>query len=290
MNSPNLVILAGGVSSRMKKSIHELAGSSVQRGAGHSAKSMIGLGEEKRPFLDYLLWNAERAGYRDVVLVVGEHDRSFRERYGNADRGNRFHALEISYAVQNIPPGRTKPLGTADALLQALLLRQDWRGQGCTVCNSDNLYSVTALRRTLETGNRCALMDYDRAGLGFAPARARQFAVLVKDASGILVDIVEKPSPEQVLRATGPYGRVGVSMNLWRFSYDVILPFLESAPVHSVRREKELPVAVGIMIRSHPGSMTAIPISEHVPDLTSVHDIGEVEGFLRNHYRGSLWQ
>ena len=290
MNSPNLVILAGGVSSRMKKSIQELAEPMVQHGAGHAPKSMIGLGEEKRPFLDYVLWNAERAGYRDVVLVVGEHDRSFRERYGNADRGNRFHALEISYAVQNIPPGRAKPLGTADALLQALLFRQDWRGEGCTVCNSDNLYSVAALRHMLETGNTCALMDYDRAGLGFAPARAEQFAVLVKDASGILVDIVEKPSPEQVVRATGPEGRVGVSMNLWRFSYDMILPFLESAPVHPGRGEKELPVAAGIMMRTHPGSMTAIPISEHVPDLTSVHDIGGVEEFLRTQYRGSLWQ
>jgi glucose-1-phosphate adenylyltransferase len=133
-------------------------------------------------------------------------------------------------------------------------------------------------------------MDYDRAGLDFAPARARQFAVLVKDASGMLVDIVEKPSPEQVVRATGPDGRVGVSMNLWRFSYYMIRPFLESAPVHPVRREKELPVAVGIMIRTHPGSMTAIPISEHVPDLTSMHDIGEVEEFLRITFHGSLWQ
>jgi len=290
MNSPHLVILAGGVSSRMKKSIHEHAGPSVQHEAAHTAKSLIGVGAGKRPFLDYLLWNAEQAGYRDVVLVVGEHDRSFRERYGSADRGNRFHALEVSYAMQRIPPGRTKPLGTADALLRALQFRHDWHGGGCTVCNSDNLYSVTALRQMLESGNRCALMDYDRAALGFAPERARQFAVLVKDSSGMLVEIIEKPTPEQVARATGPDGRVGVSMNLWRFSYDMILPFLAQVPLHPIRMEKELPAAVVLMLRALPGSMKAVPLSEHVPDLTSVHDIGEVEEFLRNQHNGSLWQ
>jgi ADP-glucose pyrophosphorylase len=290
MKSPNLVILAGGVSSRMKKSIHALADPPVQHAVSHISKSMIGLGGGKRPFLDYLLWNAEQAGYRDVVLVVGERDRSFRERYGDADRGNRFHDLEISYAVQKVPPGRTKPLGTADALLQALLFRRDWRGRGCTVCNSDNLYSVPAMRRILEEGDHCALMDYDRDALGFPPARAQQFAVLVKDVSGMLVDIMEKPSPEQVVRAAGPDGRVGVSMNLWRFSCDVVLPFLERAPLHPERMEKELPVAVGMMVREQPGTMKAIPIAEHVPDLTSAHDINEVEEYLRNHYHGNLWQ
>jgi hypothetical protein len=112
----------------------------------------------------------------------------------------------------------------------------------------------------------------------------------VKDASGMLVDVVEKPTPEQVVRATGPDGRVGVSMNLWRFSCDTIRPYLERAPLHPARMERELPGAVGMMIRERPGVMKAIPISEHVPDLTSALDIGEVEEYLSTQYHGSLWQ
>jgi glucose-1-phosphate adenylyltransferase len=287
VNSPNIVILAGGVSSRMTKSS---GGAGVPPETSHVPKSLIGLGEENRPFLDYLLWNAEQAGYQEVVLVVGERSGAFRERYGTADRGNRFHALEISYAVQKIPEGRTKPLGTADALLQALRSRPDWSGRGCTVCNSDNLYSVTALRMMLDAGDRCALMEYDRDALGFAPARARGFGVLAKDGLGRLVEIIEKPSEEQIMRVTGPDGRVWVSMNLWRFACDIILPFLEHTPMDPVRMEKELPVAVSRMIRAVPGSVVAIPIAEPVPDLTSVGDINAVEEFLRNRYRGKLWQ
>ncbi len=287
MNSPNIVILAGGVSSRMKKSMSALG---AGHEASHAAKSLIGLGEGKRPFLDYLLWNAELAGYRDVVLVVGEQNRAFRERYGTTDRGNRFHSLEISYAIQKIPAGRTKPLGTADALLQALRSRPDWSGRGCTVCNSDNLYSVAALRKMLDTGDRCALIAYDRDALGFSSTRARQFGVLLKDGSGRLVEIIEKPSEEQITRVTGPDGRVWVSMNLWRFACDVILPFLEQAPMDPVRSEKELPVAVSRMIREVPGSVVAIPIAEPVPDLTTAGDIDVVEESLRKQFRGKLWQ
>jgi glucose-1-phosphate adenylyltransferase len=290
MNGRNLVILAGGMSSRMKQSLDSFAHSSVQQDVAGTSKSLIGLGEGKRPFLDYLLWNAERAGYDDVVLVVREHDDAFRRQYGPADRDNPFHALRISYAVQRIPSGRTKPLGTADALLQALQVRTDWSGDACTVCNSDNLYSVGALRRMLAEGNRCAMVEFDRDALGFPPDRARQFAVLDTNAAGELRDIIEKPDAGEVARVTGPGGRVGVSMNIFRLSCALILPFLESVPLHPTRQEKELPAAVMLMVRTFPGCMKVIPAAEPVPDLTSARDIGAVESYLQNQYQDLTWQ
>lgn len=290
MKGLNLVILAGGVSSRMKKSIANSADTALRAAAHHKAKSMIGIGDGKRPLLDYLLWNAETAGYRDIVLVVGEDSSPFQEHYGKEDRNNAYHSLLISYAVQEIPEGRTKPLGTADALLRALRLRSDWAGDAFTVCNGDNLYSEQALRQMLEAGTQCAATGYDQRGLRFAPDRIRQFGVFKTDSGGRLVDIIEKPDAAQFAGAAAAQGRIDVSMNLFRFAYDEILPFLECVPLNPDRLEKELPTAVLMMVRAHPGSLKVFPVAEHVPDLTSVHDIAAVDEYLANHYHGRLWR
>lgn len=287
----NLVVLAAGISSRMKRSL-EIAGDlavTVGEAALRTPKSMIGVGSGSRPFLDYLLYNAREAGYRDVMLVVGEDDGPMRTTYGASDRGNRFHGLSIGYAKQRIPEGRTKPLGTADALLCALDARPDWKGSLFTVCNSDNLYSHHALRLLLETPHEGALIDYDRAALEFDEERIRQFAILEKDREGYLTRIIEKPSSEELRAAADAGGRIGVSMNIFRFSYDRIAPVLRSVPVHPVRLEKELPPAVMALVKGNPHAMRAVPLSEFVPDLTSVHDVARVREYLEAEYAGFAW-
>jgi ADP-glucose pyrophosphorylase len=145
------------------------------------------------------------------------------------------------------------------------------------VCNSDNLYSVEALKLMRTDTHENAMIDYDRAALRFEPERIEKFAVIQKDAEGFLVDIIEKPSPDQIARASDARGRIGVSMNCFRFSYDMILPSVERVPLNQVRQEKELPAAVMLMIGRHPRSMFTIPVSEHVPDLTSPGDILRVK-------------
>jgi NDP-sugar pyrophosphorylase family protein len=288
-----LVILAAGLSSRMKKEGGAAAAidAALMRDAGVKSKSMLGVGPGGRPFLDYLLWNAREAGYADVVIVVGEDSGGARERYGSAPRGNEYHGVRISYAVQRISPGRTKPAGTADALLSALLARTDWRGTDFTVCNSDNLYSRGALAALLETVHPGAMIDYDLGALcggGAAGAattsRATQFAVIEKDREGYLRAIIEKPSPEELSRVRDVSGRVGVSMNVFRFPYDRVIRFLEEVPLHPLRGEKELPAAVSLMIRSDPHAIMTIPASEEVPDLTERGDIAHVQEFLRDNY------
>jgi ADP-glucose pyrophosphorylase len=289
MHEPNLMVLAAGASSRMKKATQAALDPDLQRDADAKAKSMIGVGKEGRPFLDYLLYNAWQAGYRDITLVIGGQNDAVRQHYGVLDRNNPFHGLSISYAIQTIPAGRTKPLGTADAVLQGLLARPDWEEQQFTVCNSDNLYSRHALRNLLLSGSPCCTIDYDRSGLLFPPERTEAFAVFRKGPDGSLADIIEKPSPSDVNRSRGPDGRVGVSMNIWRFTTPMILPAIEATPLHPVRNEKELPAAVMLMITRHPGSMATIPLSEHVPDLTMRDDILTVQAFLDQQSGSFLW-
>jgi len=284
--NPNLVILAGGLSSRMKTAgpVPDGTDAALLREAGEKSKSMLGVGPLGRPFLDYLIGNARRAGYADIVIVIGENDGGIRARYGRAMRDNEYHGVRISYAVQRIPAGRTKPLGTADALLCALRLRTDWSGTKFTVCNSDNLYSRNVLRQLLETGQPGALIDYDRDALRFDSAKIEQFAVLEKGRDGYVTGIIEKPTPGDIQRVRDASGRVGVSMNIFRFSYDAVLGVLEEVPLHPVRQEKELPAAVALLIGRNPRSVFAIPVSEYVPDLTGRGDIATVQEYMRAQY------
>ncbi len=279
----NIIILAGGASSRMRRSSATAVDSALAKEAQLKTKAMIGVGDHARPFLDYLLYSIQQAGYENAMIVVGENDSSITEYYGQRENAKRFGSLRITYATQSIPSGRDKPLGTADALLKALET-PSWNGRRFTVCNSDNLYSVTALRLLLEDSHPNATIDYDRAALLLSEERVAQFAVVVKDEEGFLKDIIEKPSFDEMNRAKDTKGRIGVSMNIWRFTYGDILPFLENIPLHPVRKEKELPVAVKMMIAQHPRSVFTIPLSEDVVDLTSLDDIPAVKQYIQKEF------
>lgn len=282
----NIVILAGGISSRMKNSIAALSSRAdpVFRDAIDKPKAMIGVGKDGRPLLDYLLVNARDAGYRNAVIVVGEGQHAIPEYYGRTGTVRWIPDITLSYAVQKIPPGRSKPLGTADALREALACKPDWTGRPFTVCNSDNLYSKRALSLLLETPYGGALIDYDRDALRFPAERITRFAVIRKSAQGFLSEIIEKPSPEQIVACADPGGRVGVSMNIFRFTYDRILPFLDRIPLHPIRQEKEIPAAIMMMVAQDPEAMMTIPLSESVPDLTCMEDIATMQKILKSEF------
>ncbi len=286
-----LVILAGGISSRMKQSQQMNVNIDAQliQQANERTKGMITIDAKDRPFLDYQLYNARQAGMNDVVIVIGEHDQSLRNYYGSNDRDNRYHGLQISYALQKIPTGRTKPLGTADALHQALLSRQDWQRHHFIVSNSDNLYSTTAITLLLQLESIGGWIDYDDDGLQFDETRISQFGLTRKDRDGYLTEIIEKPSIEEINRLRKRDGSLYVSMNIWRFHYDTILPYLDHCPLHPIRNEKELPAAVQNMIKDHPRSMKGIPLKEHVPDLTYKDDIVRVREYLQENFGELKW-
>ena len=291
MTYGKLIILAGGISSRMKQSAISttMVDKELIHDADLKAKSMIGVGENRRPFLDYLLYNARQAGYEKVLIVIGEKDDSIRDYYGENDLDNEFHGLKISYTIQKIPRGREKPLGTADALYQGLTSKREWSGTRFTVCNSDNLYSVKALKLMLQDDYKNAMVDYDRAALQFEWSRIERFAVTMKDEEGFLTKIIEKPSEDQIKAVKGKDGIIGVSMNIFRMQYDMVYPFLEKVPFNPERQEKELPEAVTMMVEAHPKSLFAFPLSEHVPDLTIKSDILPVKKYLETYFANAAF-
>ena len=63
-----------------------------------------------------------------------------------------FENINIQFVKQYIPKGREKPLGTSDAVVQALDQFPELKQNIFTVCNGDNLYSYYYLFTSQGTG------------------------------------------------------------------------------------------------------------------------------------------
>jgi NDP-sugar pyrophosphorylase family protein len=286
----NLIILAGGASSRMKKqaSLDNLSEEEIAQ-ANERSKGLIGVGPNGRPLLDYLLLNAKKAGYKNIYIIIGEQGELFKEFYGNEDKNNDFHGLNVSFAVQYIPEGRVKPFGTADALFQAVEQFPELNTQCYSVCNSDNLYSAKALLALRETASPNAFISYDRDALEFPLERISRFAIAKLDENNCLLDILEKPTADVLESYKDAEGILRVSMNAFKFDGAVLYPYLKNCPVHPERDEKELPTVLLNSLKENGNTALGIAFSEHVPDLTAKEDIAEVKEYLKKYYPQLDW-
>lgn len=287
----NLVILAGGASSRMKKEAisANLSPEEIAQ-ANERSKGLIGVGASGRPLLDYLLLNAKKAGYQNIYIIIGEQGGLFKEFYGSEMKNNNFHGLNISFAVQYIPEGREKPFGTADALFQAVEQYPELNTQQYSVCNSDNLYSAAALLALRETESPNAFISYDRDALVFPLERISRFAIAKLDQNNQLLDILEKPSADVLEEYKDVEGKIRVSMNAFKFNGATLYTHLKNCPVHPERDEKELPTVLLNSVKENPGTTVGIAFSEHVPDLTAKEDIADVKEYLQKYYPDLNWE
>ncbi|PXY43167.1 sugar phosphate nucleotidyltransferase [Flavobacterium hydrophilum] len=286
----NLVILAGGASSRMKKpaEVSNLSEEEIAQ-ANERSKGLIGVGPNGRPLMDYLLVNAKKAGYKNIYIIIGEQGDLFKSFYGSKDKDNDFHGLNVSFAVQYIPEGRVKPFGTADALFQAVEQYPELNTQFYSVCNSDNLYSSEALYALRESNSPNAFISYDRDAMEFPSERISRFAVAELNKDNFLLDIVEKPDAAVVESFKDAEGKIRVSMNAFKFKGEALYPYLKNCPVHPERDEKELPTVLLNLLQDFPNTALGIPFSEHVPDLTAKEDIVEVKAYLKKHFPVLDW-
>ncbi|MGZ9735408.1 sugar phosphate nucleotidyltransferase [Flavobacterium sp. GNP002] len=287
----NLIILAGGASSRMKKqvTVANLSEEEIAQ-ANERSKGLIGVGPNGRPLLDFLLLNAKKAGYKNIYIIIGEQGDLFKEFYGSKNSNNDFNGLTISFATQYIPEGRIKPFGTADALFQATEQYPELNSQEYTVCNSDNLYSTEALYALRKTTSPNAFISYNRDALEFPLERISRFAIAKLSENNQLLDILEKPTADVLENYKDAEGKLRVSMNAFKFNGALLYPYLKNCPVHPERDEKELPTVLLNALKEHPETTLGIPFSEHVPDLTAKEDIAEVKAYLKKHYPVLNWE
>ena len=273
----SLLIMAAGASSRMKSSVAKDIGTVATEQANNRTKGLIEIGEDGKPLLYYLLRNAQVAGYKTIYLITAADATFFRSTIRSLPNLNQLHLV---FVTQHIPKGRIKPLGTADAVFQALEQFPELQTNRFSVCNSDNLYTVSAFRklRSLEQGS--GLIAYDSDSLNFTKEKIAGFALLVLDSDFYLQNIVEKPAAADLNKATDEHGSIYISMNAFTFDGNVFFSFLRDCPINLNRDEKELPTALLNMIQVYPTSVRGIPMQEHVPDLTTKVDLLLLEDYL----------
>ncbi len=276
----HLIILAGGASTRMKASSNANLTQSELAAANSGNKSLIVLKGETRPVLDHLIKNAVKANFTQIVIVTGEDQIPFLEYYEDATYNRDHLETTIVLAKQSIPIHRSKPWGTADALLQAMDQVEQLKCEPFAICNCDNLYSTKALNLLQQETTPNALIAYNREGLDFDESRIAKFAAMHLDSKKKLLDIVEKPALDTLDSYRDHAGELRVSMNLFKFNGPDIYEALLNCPENPERKEKELPTTLLNMITS--GVLVkGIPLKEHVPDLTSKEDIGVFKRYLK---------
>lgn len=285
----SLIILAGGMSSRMKKpSTSRGVSSKEENEANTRSKSLISVDNSGRPLLDYLLYNAKKAGYTNIYIVINEKGTLFREFYGQKKQGNHFKGLNISFPVQHIPKNRVKPFGTADAIYQAIEQFPELKSSAFTVCNSDNLYSIQSLNLLRRTNHMNGFISYDRDSLEFPIEKIYAFAIVNLDSENHLKSIIEKPSKEEAEKYKDADNKIRVSMNIFKLDGKMMYPYLKECPINPKRNEKELPTALLNMISKNPKSVIGIPLAQHVPDLTAKDDIVIIKKYLQKHYPSQI--
>ena len=180
----------------------------------------------------------------------------------------------MNFAAQYHPDDREKPLGTSDALMQAMDQHEVLKSKSFVIINGDNLYSVKSLNSLFELDQeQHALISYDRDALNFPHERLTKFALINVNEDNHLVNIIEKPPIEEVDNFRDKLNKIRVSMNIFKFFGPTIYPFIKNCPLHPERKEKEIPEAVRNYIKDFPNSFYALPFYEHIPDLTSAKDI-----------------
>lgn len=220
MNKPTLVIMAAGMGSRFG-----------------GCKQITPVDSDGHLIIDYSIFDAVRAGFGSVVCVIKpEMEADFRAAIG--DRISRCVDLKYAYqtldrlpAGYSIPEGRTKPWGTAHAVLCA----KELVSGAFAAINADDFYGSGAF---LEAAN---FLSSPHAENEHAMVAYRVENTLTENGSvsrgvcavdnGLLTGIVERT---QIVPCEGgakfiegesetflPAG-TPVSMNMWAFSHSML--------------------------------------------------------------------
>jgi hypothetical protein len=206
-------------------------------------KQIAPIGPGGSALIDYAARDAVTAGFGRLVLIVrGEildAVRSHIDQHWPGDLRPEYVRQDLEpTAVEAVAAGRTKPLGTAHAILAAA----DTLDGPFGVANADDLYGASAfalLAEHLAGGGGHALVGYRLANtlLGDRPVNR---ALCEVDAHGNVTAIVEgavhvgegeltwRPIGAPDHEARPMKGDEPVSMNLWGFTPD-ILPVLSDA-------------------------------------------------------------
>ena len=301
-HEPTLVIMAAGMGSRFG-----------------GLKQMTPVDEEGHFIIDFSLYDAYRAGFRQVAFIIKrEIEQTFRETIG-ARMEKWFH---VDYVYQEldrlpegfaIPEGRRKPWGTAHAVA---CCRGVVEGP-FAVINSDDFYgrgAYEAIYRFL-TENKAphhyAMLGYQLRNTVTEFGSVARGVCHVQD--GMLLDITErtkifKRGQDAAYTEDGETfvplsGDSLVSMNFWGFTPEILdeiwaaFPaFLaENLPVNPEKCEFYLPTFVGSRLAEGKVRVRVLPCMETWHGVTYKEDLDSVKSAIgqlkrEGKYPARLWE
>lgn len=282
--NPTLVIMAAGMGSRFG-----------------GLKQIEPVDPEGHIIIDFSLFDAWRAGFRDVVFIIKrEMEDEFRECIGNRME-QYFH---VSYVYQDldhlpeeisVPEGRTKPWGTGHALACC----RDIVTGPFAVINADDFYGRTAFS---EIYNFLASQTDERkyAMVGYRLRNTvTEFGSVARGVceveNGMLTGVTERTKifkkgtdaeytedGEHMIRIPGDSI---VSMNLWGFSSKVLDElwnrmgaFLKNAIAENpLKCEYFLPFVVNEQLADGSASVQVLPCEETWYGVTYREDLASVK-------------
>ena len=269
----NVIIMAGGASSRMKRSLSKSHLSEDEKNLAEKVhKSLIPLGKDKKPLLFYLISNAVAAGITKIYLTTSPENSAFQKWLKTWQKDNYFKDVKIQIAIQYLKAGHEKPIGTADAIEQTIDQYPELLKTTFIVCNGDNLYSKEAFHQLISPRKSPhALISYARSGLKFNYERIKKFAVMDINDLGYLNRIIEKPNSETVERCRDASGEIS-KYDMFSFFGQKLYPYLKNCTIHYPKR-KELPEAIRLMNEVDSNQIICYSRKENILDLTSAEDI-----------------
>ena len=301
MHAPTLVIMAAGMGSRFG-----------------GLKQITPVDERGHIIMDLSLFDAWRAGFRDLVFIVKpELESTFREAIG--DRMEKY--FNITYVHQtvdklpegySVPEGRQKPWGTGHAVLCC----KDVVKGPFAVINADDFYGPTAFS---------TIYDYlasneDDAQYAMIGYRVRNTVTengsvargVCQVENGLLTGVTErtkifKNGTDAKFTEDGETfvdlpGDTIVSMNFWGFTPKMLRElderfssFLDDAIAHNpLKGEYFLPSVVNDQLQAGTAAVRVLPCEETWYGVTYREDLDSVKAAIadmkkRGIYEEDLW-
>ena len=300
---PILVIMAAGLGSRYG-----------------GLKQIAPVDDHGHILIDYSIYDALKAGFERVICIVKpELEKDFREVISDRIRGH----VEIEFAYQrpdalpegfSIPEGRTKPWGTAHAVLCA----KDQIDAPFCVINADDFYgrsafeSISAFLGACDDPSAHAMVGYRIENTLTENGHVAR-GICDTDENGMLRGIVERTHiepreggaafTEDGERFTFVPAGTYVSMNLWGIHPSIMaeiesrfVPWLkENLPVNPLKCEYFLPLIPNLLLQEKKATVRVLPTSERWYGVTYAQDMPGVQAALRGMrelglYPDELWR
>jgi len=280
MTKPTLLVLAAGMGSRYG-----------------SLKQIDPVGPSGETIIDYSIYDAIRAGFGKVVFIIR---KSFEQDFKDLFINKLQPFIQVEYVFQEIDkvpdgveisPERTKPWGTAHAILMAkdvinepfaVINGDDFYGAGAFQTMADYLNSLTAQQQT-----QYALVGY-QVGNTMSEHGSVSRGICLADENELLVSVTERTNIQYTRGGIAYQDAEGafvflkpetlVSMNFWGFTPEY---FKQTEPMFSdfvkantdsLKAEFYIPSAIDSLINSESASVKVLRSNARWFGVTYIED------------------